>query len=42
MVKALDRGFVENKFDLLSPYYVSFRTNTLEKGMSSLILPYMG
>ena len=38
LVKALDCGIVV----LQSLYYVHFRTNTLGKGMSPLILPAIG
>ena len=40
--KAMDYGIVINEFDLQSSYYVHFRTNTLRKGMNSLILRAMG
>ena len=42
MVKAMDCGIVVREFVLQSRYYVHFRTNTLGKGMNSLILPAMG
>ena len=42
MVKAMDCGIVVREFELQSCYYVHFRTNTLGKGMNSLILPAMG
>ena len=42
MVKAMDCGIVVREFVLQSRYYVHFRSNTLGKGMSPLILPAMG
>ena len=42
MVKAKDCGIVVNEIELQSRYYVHFRTNTLGKGMNSLILPAIG
>ena len=42
MVKAMDCGIVVSEFVLQSRYHVHFRTNTLGKGMSPLILPAMG
>ncbi len=42
MVKAMDCGIVVSEFILQSRYYVRFRTNTLGKGMNSLILPAGG
>ena len=42
MVKAMDCGIVERKFELQSRHYVHFRANTLGKGMNPLILPAMG
>ena len=42
IVKAMDCGIVVREFELQSRYYVHFRTNTLGKGMSPLILPAMG
>ena len=42
MVKALDYRIVVSEFELQLCYYVHFRTNTLGKGMNSLILPVMG
>ena len=42
MVKALDSGIVVSEFELQSCYYAPFRTNTLRKGMNSLIFPAMG
>ena len=42
MVKAMDCGIVVSEFVLQSRYYVHFRTNTLAKGMNSLIFPAMG
>ena len=42
MVNAMDCGIVVSEFELQSCYYVNFRTNTLGKGMNSLILPTMG
>ena len=41
MVKATDCGIVVSEFELRSPYYIHFRTNTLGKGMNPLILPAM-
>ena len=41
MVKAKDSGIMVSEFELKSVYYVHFRTNTLEKGTSPLILPAM-
>ena len=42
MVKAMVSEIVTREFELQSRYYVHFRTNTLGKGMNSLILPAMG
>ena len=42
MVKALNCEIVVREFKLQSPYYVHFRTNTLEKGMKPQILAPMG
>ena len=42
MVKAMASGIVVREFVLQSRYYVHFRTNTLGKGMNTLILPAMG
>ena len=42
MVKVMDCGIAVRKFELQSLYYVYFRTNTLEKGMNSLIVQAMG
>ena len=42
MVKELACVIVAREFELKSGYYVDFRTNTLGKGMHSLILPSMG
>ena len=42
MVKALDCGIVVSELKLQLPYYFHFRTNTLGKGMNSLILTVMG
>ena len=42
MVKALDCRIVVSEFKLQSRCYVHFRTNTLGKGMNSLIPPAMG
>ena len=42
MVKAMDCGIVVSEFVFQSRYYVHFRTNTLEKGMSPLIFLDMG
>ena len=36
MVKAMDCGIVFSEFELLSRYYVHFRTNTLGKGTDPL------
>ena len=37
MAKVLDCSLEISEFELQSPYYVHFRTNTLEKGMNLLI-----
>ena len=37
MAKALDSSLEVSEFKLLSRYYVHFRTNTLEKGITFLI-----
>ena len=42
MVKAMDCGIVVSEFEFQSLYHVHIRTNTLGKGMNSLILPAMG
>ena len=42
MVKAMDCGIIESEFELLSRYYVHFRTNTLGKGMNPVILIGIG
>ena len=42
MSKVQDCNSVVSKFKLQSCYYIPFRTNTLEKGMKSLIPPAMG
>ena len=42
MTKALDYGIVINEFELQLHYYVHFRTNTLGKGMDTLIPLAMG
>ena len=42
MVKAMKCGIVVSEFELLSRYYIHFRTNTLGKGMSPFILTAMG
>ena len=42
MVKVLDCIIVECEFELQSRYDVNYRTNTLGKGLNSLILPPMG
>ena len=42
MVKAMDCKIVVCEFVLQSRYYVSFRANTLEKGMNPFILPAYG
>ena len=42
MVKVLDCGIVVCEFVLQLRYYVHFRSNTLGKGMSPLILQAMG
>ena len=39
MVKVMDCRIVLIEFELQSRYYVLFRTNTLRKGMNTLILP---
>ena len=39
MVKAMDCEIVVSEFELQSRYYIHFLTNTLGKGMNSLILP---
>ena len=41
MVKALDCGIIVSMFELQLRYYVHFWTNTLGKGMNTLILPAM-
>ena len=41
MVKALDCEIVVSEFELQSCYYIHFRTNTMEKGMNTLILRSM-
>ena len=38
----MDCGIVVREFKLQSRYYIHFRTNTLGKGMKSLILLAMG
>ena len=38
-VKAMDCRIIVSEFILQSCYYVHFQTNTLGKGMNSLILP---
>ena len=38
----MDSGIVINEFELQSRYYIHFKTNTLENGMSPQILPAMG
>ena len=42
MVKGMHSGIVVSVFELQLPYYVHFRTNTLEKDMNTLIFPDMG
>ena len=42
MVKAMDCGIGVSEFEFMLRYYVHFRTNTLGKGMSPLVLPTMG
>ena len=42
MVKAMNSGIVVSKFELLSRYYVHFRTNNIGKGMNPLTLQAMG
>ena len=42
MVKAMDYGIIASEFVLQSHYYVHFRTDTLGKGVTILILPPMG
>ena len=41
MVKAMECGIIESEFELQSCYYVHFRTNTLGKGRSLVILLLM-
>ena len=41
MVKAIDGGIVVSEFELQSFYSFHFLTNTLGKGMNSLIIPAM-
>ena len=40
--KVLNGNIVVSEFELKSRYYVHFRTNTLGKGMNTLILQTMG
>ena len=42
MIKVLVCNIVESEFELQLSYYVHFLTNTLDKGMSPVILPAMG
>ena len=42
MVKAIDCGIVISEFEHQSRYYVHTQTNTVRKGMNSLILPASG
>ena len=42
MVKAKDYGIIVSDFEIQFRYYIHFWTNTLGKGMNSLILPVMG
>ena len=42
MAKVLDCGLVVSEFDLDSGYYIHLLVNTLEKGMSTFILPALG
>ena len=42
MTNELDCDTVVSEFELLSSYYVHFRTNTIGKGMNSLISLVMG
>ena len=42
MAKVLDIGFEVSKLELLLDYYIHFQTNTLRKGMNSLIPPSYG
>ena len=42
MVKALDSRIVVSELELQLRYYIHFRSNTLGKGMKSLILQGMG
>ena len=39
MVKVLDGNLKESEFEIQLHYYVHFRTNNLEEGMNSLIIP---
>ena len=41
MVKAMDSRIIVSEFELQLRYYIHFQTNTLGKGMNSLILPVM-
>ena len=42
MVKAVDSGIVAREFELQSPYYVHFRTNTLGKDMNPFLVAALG
>ena len=42
MVKVMGCGIVVSEFELLSRYYVHFRTNILAKSMNLLILQAIG
>ena len=42
VAKLLDYNIAVSDFELQSFYYIHFRTNTLGKGMNSLILPAIG
>ena len=41
LVKPLDYRIVLSDFELQSCYYMHFRTNTLGKGIDTLVLPSM-
>ena len=42
ILKAMDCGILVSEFVIQSHYYIHFRTNTIGKGMNTLILPAMG
>ena len=42
VANVLDSNIIKSEFELLSLYYVHFWTNTLGKGMNSLITPNNG